>query len=69
MQRTVPLVYFTDGDRVILMASNYGGTRHPAWYHNIKATPEVTLYAAGCTGRAVALDARRVSARARRSPR
>ena len=54
VQRTVPLVYFTDGDRVILMASNYGGTRHPAWYHNIRATPEVTLYAAGCTGRFVA---------------
>ncbi|MGE5697708.1 MAG: nitroreductase/quinone reductase family protein [Candidatus Sericytochromatia bacterium] len=26
-----PLVYFTDGDDVILTASNYGGARHPGW--------------------------------------
>ncbi len=49
--RTVPLVYFTDGDRAVLMASNYGGTRHPAWYHNVLANPEVTLTAGGCSGR------------------
>jgi hypothetical protein len=32
IKRTTPLLYFTDGDRVILIAPNYGGTRHPAWY-------------------------------------
>lgn len=55
-QRTVALVYFTDGDRVILMASNYGGTRHPAWYHNIRADPEVTLSGGGHTGRFLARE-------------
>lgn len=34
--REVPLAYFTDGDDVVLIASNYGGTRHPAWYHNLR---------------------------------
>ncbi|MGC4961666.1 nitroreductase family deazaflavin-dependent oxidoreductase [Gordonia sp. DT101] len=45
--RTTPLIYFTDADRVILIASNYGGARHPAWYHNIKANPVVQIYAGG----------------------
>ena len=43
-QRETPLVYFTDGDDVILMASNYGGARHPGWYHNLVAHPECELH-------------------------
>ena len=42
--REVPLAYFTDGDDVILIASNYGGPRHPAWYHNLRAHPECQLH-------------------------
>ena len=42
--REVPLAYFTDGGDVILIASNYGGARHPAWYHNLRAHPECQLY-------------------------
>jgi deazaflavin-dependent oxidoreductase (nitroreductase family) len=49
-RRTTPLIYFTDRDRVILIASNYGSTCHPAWYHNVKANPEVTLSAWGFEG-------------------
>lgn len=60
-QRTVPLVYFTDGEggseRVVLMASNYGGKRHPAWYHNVRAHPEVTMTAGGHTGRFIGREA------------
>jgi deazaflavin-dependent oxidoreductase (nitroreductase family) len=33
------------------MASNYGGQKHPAWFHNVKANPEVTLQARGQEGR------------------
>jgi deazaflavin-dependent oxidoreductase (nitroreductase family) len=51
--RTTPLIYFTDGDRVILVASNYGGLRHPAWYHNVKANPVVTLLGGGFEDRFV----------------
>jgi deazaflavin-dependent oxidoreductase (nitroreductase family) len=50
-ERTATLLYFTDAGRVILMASNFGQLRHPAWYHNVKANPEVTLYAGGYAGR------------------
>jgi deazaflavin-dependent oxidoreductase (nitroreductase family) len=50
-KRETPLVYFTDGDDVIVMASNYGRERHPAWFYNVKANPEVELRAGGCRGR------------------
>ena len=42
--RQTPLAYFTDGDDVILIASNYGGARHPGWYHNLLAHPECELH-------------------------
>lgn len=50
-RRLNPLGYFSDGERVITMASNYGGAKHPAWYHNVRANPEVTLTAGGREGR------------------
>ena len=56
-ERSTPLIYFTDGDRVVLVASNYGGTHHPAWYHNVKANPTVTLSGAGFEGRFVGQEA------------
>ena len=43
-RRDIPLAYFTDGDGVVLIASNYGGARHPAWYHNLVAHPECELH-------------------------
>jgi F420H(2)-dependent quinone reductase len=30
-----------DGENVVLFASRGGDTRHPGWYHNLKANPEV----------------------------
>ena len=47
IERTVPLVYFSDGDDVILMASSFGRPKLPAWYHNVTANPDVTLTAGG----------------------
>lgn len=35
---TSPLV---EGDTIVLVASFRGGPNHPAWYHNLKAQPEV----------------------------
>jgi deazaflavin-dependent oxidoreductase (nitroreductase family) len=52
--RTSALVYFTDRGRVILIASNFGGSRNPGWYHNVKANPIVTLYGRGICGRFIA---------------
>jgi deazaflavin-dependent oxidoreductase (nitroreductase family) len=47
VERTVPLLYFSDGDDVILVASSYGRPRFPAWYHNVKAHPDVRLEVKG----------------------
>jgi len=50
LSRTTPLVYVRDGEDIVLIASNGGKPRHPAWYHNVKAHPEVRLTVAGATG-------------------
>lgn len=42
-QRTNPLMYNTDGDRVLVFASKAGAPTHPDWYHNLVANPEVTV--------------------------
>jgi deazaflavin-dependent oxidoreductase (nitroreductase family) len=42
-ERTVPLLYFNDGEDVILIASSYGRRRFPAWYYNLRANPDVVL--------------------------
>lgn len=39
-RRQVQLTYFHDGPDVVLLASNYGGAKHPQWYHNLKANPD-----------------------------
>jgi deazaflavin-dependent oxidoreductase (nitroreductase family) len=38
---TVPLLYFTDADNVVLIASKGGAPGHPHWYHNLMADPHV----------------------------
>jgi deazaflavin-dependent oxidoreductase (nitroreductase family) len=48
--RMTPLVYFTDGGNVILIASQTGKPKHPAWFHNLRANPEVELWAGGRGG-------------------
>ena len=56
-QRTTPLAYFTQGDDVVLIASRGGSERHPAWYHNVRANPEVELWTRGGGGRYRAREA------------
>jgi deazaflavin-dependent oxidoreductase (nitroreductase family) len=57
VERTTPLTYFTQDDDVILIASKGGDPKHPAWYHNLRAHPEVTLSHGGPGDRYVARDA------------
>ena len=40
---TTPLVYTKDGDRIVIIASKGGFPTNPAWFHNLKAHPTVTL--------------------------
>jgi deazaflavin-dependent oxidoreductase (nitroreductase family) len=42
-QLTSPLMYNTDGDRLLIFASKGGAPSHPAWYHNLLAHPQVTV--------------------------
>ena len=41
--RENPLVYTRDGDRYVVIASKGGAPTNPDWYHNLVATPDVTL--------------------------
>lgn len=50
--RTLPLLGIHDPDnpkRFALIASNYGKRRFPAWYHNLRANPQVTCMVRGKT--------------------
>jgi len=42
-QRTTPLTVVPDGKRLILIASNGGAQKHPDWYLNLTANPEVRI--------------------------
>lgn len=37
------VIYFHDGDRVTIIASKLGLAQHPAWFHNLRAHPDVKL--------------------------
>ena len=41
--RTSPLVYTTDGDSYVIIASKGGAPTNPDWYYNVIANPDVTL--------------------------
>lgn len=47
--RTTPLMYSTDGDRYVVIASKGGEPTHPDWYRNLVANPDVTLEVGGET--------------------
>ena len=40
---TTPLQYLSDGDDVVLAASNGGSQRHPDWWLNLRAHPEAKV--------------------------
>lgn len=42
-RRTVPLSYFDDGGVPVVIGSKGGAPRHPAWYLNLQAEPEVEV--------------------------
>ncbi|MDT0347758.1 nitroreductase/quinone reductase family protein [Streptomyces litchfieldiae] len=44
---TTPAVHLRDGERYLVFASNAGGPRHPHWYLNLLASPQVTVETAG----------------------
>jgi deazaflavin-dependent oxidoreductase (nitroreductase family) len=53
---TLPLVALPDGDRLVVIASNYGQERNPAWYYNLRADPRATVVFEGTTRAVVARE-------------
>ena len=41
--RKTPLMRAVDGKNYILVASQGGAPKHPVWYHNLKAEPNVEI--------------------------
>jgi deazaflavin-dependent oxidoreductase (nitroreductase family) len=46
-QRTTPLIYGTDGDSFMVVASAGGADEPPAWYRNLSEDPEVEVQVKG----------------------
>lgn len=47
--RTWQLSYLEDDDALVIVASNSGRERHPAWYLNLLAEPRATVRIGGAT--------------------
>nr|WP_156004661.1 nitroreductase family deazaflavin-dependent oxidoreductase [Streptomonospora sp. PA3] len=43
LKRSTPLIYRTDGDAYVVVASSGGAPDHPQWYKNLLADPEVEV--------------------------
>jgi F420H(2)-dependent quinone reductase len=41
--RTTPVQYLADDDRFVVVASNAGAARPPAWYLNLRANPHARI--------------------------
>ena len=54
--RAHPLGGYADGEKYILIGSNFGGPHHPAWVHNLRAHPECVVHAHGRTGKFIARE-------------
>ncbi len=57
---TVPLLYLTEGDRLVVIASYGGRQHHPDWYLNLQADPSATVQILRdrCTVTARTMDSR-----------
>ena len=54
VRRTLPLVAIPTEDCVVVIASNYGRRRNPAWSYNLKAHPRASITFGGVTRDVVA---------------
>jgi deazaflavin-dependent oxidoreductase (nitroreductase family) len=55
-RRTHPLGGFLDGDKYILIGSNFGSKHHPAWVYNLRSHPECIVHAYGETKKYLARE-------------
>lgn len=52
-----PLIGILDGERIGLIASNFGRAGHPGWYYNLRKHPECEVRVNGRLGRYLAREA------------
>lgn len=45
--RSVVLLYMPDGEGFVVIASNYGGERPPAWWLNLDSYPDAVVHVGG----------------------
>ena len=45
-QRTTPLLYYPNGDNLVIIGSAGGSDHHPAWYVNLVANPRAEVQVA-----------------------
>ena len=57
-RRAVSLGYLADGGAFVVVASNFGKAHHPAWSHNLDASPDARV---NVDGRDVAVRAERLA--------
>ena len=57
--RSNGVIYFHDGDRVTIVASKLGLREHPAWFHNLRANPDVVFGGEPFRAEVVAYEATR----------
>jgi deazaflavin-dependent oxidoreductase (nitroreductase family) len=50
-ERTVPLLFLSDGERVVLIGSNWGKPQHPAWALDLEAAAVATVTVNGAPRR------------------
>lgn len=57
-ERRAIVTYTRDGDKYVVAATKSGAPTNPAWYHNLRADPIVTIEAEGraSTARATVVD-------------
>lgn len=46
-RRTTRLLGVPEGDRIVVIAANFGRTSNPSWYHNMRAHPRVSVVVGG----------------------
>lgn len=47
LERTTPLLATKSGDALLIVASRAGDVRHPGWFYNVRADPDVEITVRG----------------------
>jgi deazaflavin-dependent oxidoreductase (nitroreductase family) len=57
LPRTTPVIGIPDGQKIILIATNFGKANNPAWYYNLKSNPNAAVSFQGRSVNYTAIEA------------